>query len=391
MNEQIINSLLKLDELSKNIYQYIDSNEPIDDEECLQNTINNQIDKSKSMLKIVIQMLVSIYKENDSSKIIINTKIIQLFDFLQKHIKENFSENEIFNIFKAKKRLLLYIYETKLITKQYFYQEMLNNFNDSDYLQYFFIELSELNQEEFQYRIHSYQLESFVEKESKNKELFIEQRKNGENDGKLSKMIRNDLIDDFTSLVSQSNLDLNSKIEKSLFNPIYNDSNEPSLIEYAAYCGSHNIFKYLLMNDARISKNIFWFAIHGRNYDIIHLIENQQNIISDDFFIECYNEAIKCHFNEIAVYIEESFLKEKIPFSSIETCVRSFNIQMMTRIFENDEKVLIKQTDFNKFFFYLCEYGYIDIVDLILKQTKNGILNEKDTEISIYIILMIFN
>lgn len=394
MIEELINSFKKYEDLSSNIFQYIDSNETSNDKEDFFNEIYHQIEMSKSKTRIAIQILTSIYKENNATENPMNKKIIQLFSFLQS--KElNLNKREIFDIIKSKKTLLLYLYEHEIIiTKEFFNQEIVNLFEFPDFLQFFSIEFQKLNQKEFDYLIQKlHENQTFIEEYYGKEESFIKKRREGVNDKKFPTIIRKDLFDDFTSFVSQSNFNLNSKIENSFFENFSkgNKKIEPSLIEYAAYHGSHTIFKYLLMKDVQISNNLFWFAINGRNYEIIHLIENYQNKLNYDNFVDCYNEAIKCHYNEIAVYVEETFLKEKIPFSSIETCIRSFNIQMMIRILENNQNILKKQSEFNLFFFYMCEYGYTDIVEVILKNINQDFLKEKDSQILLFFVLMIIN
>ena len=44
--------------------------------------------------------------------------------------------------------------------------------------------------------------------------------------------------------------------------------NEISLIEYAAFYGSIQIFQYLRMNNASLNKSLWLYAIHGQNAEI---------------------------------------------------------------------------------------------------------------------------
>ena len=68
----------------------------------------------------------------------------------------------------------------------------------------------------------------------------------GENDSYRSSLIRQDLIDDFISHVSRTNISLTSKIEPSIFETNqFLIENKPTLIEYSAFYGSIQICKYL--------------------------------------------------------------------------------------------------------------------------------------------------
>lgn len=130
---------------------------------------------------------------------------------------------------------------------------------------------------------------SFIVEKTKNN------NKQEETDSKqrqIVDIIVNDLIDDFQVFCSQNNFSLDTKLNRSGFvlNPdIFTGSiswNFPdglSLMELAALFGSTQIFKFLVMNSASISKNCFLFACFGGSYDIIHLLEGQKlNILSKE-------------------------------------------------------------------------------------------------------------
>ena len=84
-------------------------------------------------------------------------------------------------------------------------------------------------------------------------ENFEENRKIGENHNHICKLIRNDLIDEFISYVNLKNIPLQTKIDNSIFETNLGliDSNI-TLIDYAAFHGSTQIFKYLYLNNAKI-------------------------------------------------------------------------------------------------------------------------------------------
>ncbi|KAK8838964.1 hypothetical protein M9Y10_032424 [Tritrichomonas musculus] len=386
MNQQVLDSIWKLEELWTNAIQYIDSHESSDTNEEInfQKFIvfckDRQIEKDKSKMKIIFHIISDYYHENNDnndSKIVKITKIVSLF-------KQFFSEKEIFHIFISKKRLLLYFYENNIISKQSFQEEIINLYDEIDFLQYFCIELRQLNSKEFEYRIEMNCFKDFIEENDKNIQLFMERRRKYQNISKISEIIRKDSIDEFTSFISQSNLNLNSKIENSIFESVTKEVSleDLTLIEYAAFFGSQSIFKFLLLSDVKITTDLFLCAIHGGNYEIIHLIENCKIKVNHNDYIRYYDEAIKCHQNEIAFYIEENYLKENIEISSIEISIAFHNIQMLIHILKNHSNCITKKKDFNIFFYNLCGFGYTEIVDSILKSIDYDILHEKDEKIN---------
>ena len=64
----------------------------------------------------------------------------------------------------------------------------------------------------------------------------------------------------------------------------------PKLIEYAAFFGSIQIFNYLITNNAEIKPSMWLYAIHGKNAEIIHLIEENQIRPQDGSYNECLIE-----------------------------------------------------------------------------------------------------
>ena len=144
-------------------------------------------------------------------------------------------------------------------------------------------------------------------------EINEDKRLIGENDSELCEIIRKDLIEEFIIYVNKKELKADSKIEKSMYETNYflRDSYNLTLVKYAAFFGSIQIFKYLYKNGAKLDKNLWIFAIHGENEEIFHILEEQDIKPKKDFVIECYEESMKCHHNEIALYIEKNYLLDE--------------------------------------------------------------------------------
>lgn len=134
---------------------------------------------------------------------------------------------------------------------------------------------------------------------------FDQKRRLGENDSYICSLIRGDLDEEFIEFVNKNNVSIDSLIGSSIFetNSFLIQNKETHLIEYAAFFGSVKIFKFLLMQDAKLAPNLWLYAIHGRNCEIIHLLEERKIVLSP---YKCFIEAVKCHHNEIVEYLENN-------------------------------------------------------------------------------------
>ena len=109
---------------------------------------------------------------------------------------------------------------------------------------------------------------------SEKSQEFDIKRDIGENFNIISEFIRNDSVEDFISYVNYNNYSLINNINKSIF-----ETNEflidktPSLIEYAVFFGSIQIFRYLIFNKVEMTPSLWLYTIHSRNPEIIHLLE----------------------------------------------------------------------------------------------------------------------
>ena len=87
-----------------------------------------------------------------------------------------------------------------------------------------------------------------------------ELKKLGENNSYISELIRNDSIDEFIIYLNKNPNLLSTTIESSL-------------IEYAAFYGSIQIFRYLFINGIELKPSLWLYTVHGRNLELIHFLE----------------------------------------------------------------------------------------------------------------------
>lgn len=186
---------------------------------------------------------------------------------------------------------------------------------------------------------------------------FEKNRHEGENENEICRLIRNDSLDDFISYVNVQKIS-DKKIPFSIFESNqYLLKNEPSLIEYAAFFGSLKIFKYLLVNNSLLDYPLWEYAIHGRNTEIIHLLEEKELEPPYCAYDVVELEAVKCHHNEIARYFDNIIFNGQST-SILGLC--SSIINFMNYSFFPDE------IDNEYVFYFLCKYDQADLVKLVL-------------------------
>ena len=135
--------------------------------------------------------------------------------------------------------------------------------------------------------------------------------------------------------------------------------NQPTLIEYSAFFGSTQIFKYLYLNGCSLTPSLWLYAIHGNNEEIIKILEENNIKPNDESYIECYNESIKCHHIDITEYLLKNFLENKTDddFVLVSKSIKYSNFLY----FPNDLKSIYV-------FHELCRYHHILFVNYLFKE-----------------------
>lgn len=281
------------------------------------------------------------------------SKIAQIFNQYKTYIKKYFSDREIFDLFKKSKRILLLLFKEQILTLDdsiIDYIKSKCDTNETKYSHYFYPEIKSSIPEN---------LKTMIENELQEinptiLDNFEENRQIGENDSYICQLIRQDDVQEFISYITRKNISTSQKVPPSLFetNPFL-INNQPTLIEYAAFHGSIQIFQFLQFSNVELTKSLLNYSIHGQNSDIIHLIENSKNIIFGLL------ESIKCHHNNIANYFIDAYLVnknlEKIK-NFVDTAFHYYNYSFLP-------KNLAK----SNLFLYICKYNYVKLLDLFMK------------------------
>ena len=348
-------------ELYNVLLQYIESDEG-DENYNIQNLIDNfqkqKILQNQDEATLFLRTFIGICNNHHRSSGF-DQKIEQILQYFKEFIKNSFTNVEIFNFFKSSKQIILYLIENQIINiNREIVSEILFRTDEANtkYCHFFYPEIKEfLSKDELD------KIEGELNKEDSN---FNDKRKTGQNEKFFFELIRNDSIDEFVSYVNQTNLSLLSTIiEPSIFETnSFLIERKPSLIEYAAFFGSIQVFQYLKFNNVELNPSLWLYAIHSQNADMIHLLEESLIKPPNEDYHVCLDESIKCHHNDLARYFIDNFLNEnEINYKCV---LKFYNIEHIPKEIENDSV-----------FFYLCFYEYYELVDLYLKPKE---INLKD-------------
>ena len=291
-------------------------------EERYQNLIqvikDQKIKEDKYDLIILLNIIVKISNNINRHSTFFN-RIAKILLELKETIKQTFTNHELFNLFKSNKVLLLFLFKEEMIKIDYFIINIIQSekYKKKNYPSYFAPEIAGDDKNQVSDELFN-----------KDPELFEEYRKNGENTDEIAVLIRKDLIDEFITYVSQKEYPLNSKIEDSLFETnSYLLKKGATLIQYAAFYGSIQIFKYLQKNGAKLSPSIWFYAIHGDSAEIISILNENQIKPIEDTYCQCFYESVKCHHNEMAVYIMKNFITNKSELNNNELFFKYYNFE----------------------------------------------------------------
>lgn len=262
--------------------------------------------------------------------------------------QEQLSNQEIFTLFRNNKRLLLFLYNEKYLEFDSF---VIRNLLESEtMIDYFYYELEPYIPQKVKDKIHVF-----------SRDVFEKKRVDGGNDD-LQNLIRNDLIEEFILYITTNNVPLNSKITISSFETDdFLPTRTPSLMQFVCFCGSVAIFKYLYMNGVRLTMVLWLYAIHGRNSEIIQILQDNNLKFPKDSSINCILEGIRCHHNEIVSFLDDGNRSPSANLALISTTLESYNFEMIM------EYLTWEQKEIGYVLYFLCKSGYLELVSLLLQ------------------------
>lgn len=276
-------------------------------------------------------------------------KILQIFG---NDIKQYFSNNDIFNIFKSNKRILLILIDQNiLVIDQHISSIMMKGkFRNFKYPEYFRLPCAKVAKDDF----------------------FEQKRLVGENDLQISEIIRNDDVELFISYVTKTNFPLDSTIKTSIFetNQLLLKK-EPSLFEYCVFFGAVKICKFLISNNLSPSSSLWIYAIHSNNKEMIEFLISSDIFPEDPTYEKCLEESIKCHHTNIINYIQDNFIDKQTELFNLENFY-DHNIYYYSLHYHN-YLYLPPDLKYKYMFFYMCEFGYHNLVEIYLNSKNTNI------------------
>ncbi|KAK8845749.1 hypothetical protein M9Y10_020667 [Tritrichomonas musculus] len=335
-----------------------------DYKEELQNSIElfTNIKNDRFKLKGFLHLITKISNNHQRTKDFW-AKIETIIIFFKNEIHNYFSDEEIFNIFHSNKRITLFIFKEKIINSNKsfwltFRKEKYRNYKYDFYLLNEFKEFFITNDKEKMLYSNLQKVQPIFS----NDYIFEKTREIGENCINVCLIIRKDSLDEFISYVNKKNISLDSSFQPSVFETnSFLIKNKANLIDYSAFFGSIRIFKYLLKMNVTQSPSLMLYAIHGNNYQIIHILEDNKTDIDDnDYYFNCFIESIKCHHNELAEYFKNK-MSQGLNEAAIIKMLKYYNFEYLTDFDNIDQLNLL---------YYLCRYDHFIPAKLLLNSTN---------------------
>ena len=268
----------------------------------------------------------------------------KIITFFKDDISKYFSNSEIFRIFEDNRRILIFLINSKILVVDEYVSTKLKQ--KSKNLNRTFHLYSRRNQAENFDKYFSPELNPNSSNEDEN---FYKNRLIAENESYLCQLIRNDSVEEFIIYVNKNIINLSMQIYSSIFEVNFNFNECKSLIGYAAFFGSIQIFRYLMHNGVALTQSLWIDAIHGKNAELIHLLE-ENKVLPYYSYNKCYEEAIKCHHNDIAKYILNNYMQNENQYDFLPLYLKYYNLEFI-KPDQINEKVLNDLIDFDYILF----------------------------------------
>ncbi|KAK8887631.1 hypothetical protein M9Y10_038684 [Tritrichomonas musculus] len=271
-------------------------------------------------------------------------KIESIILFFVNDIKKYFSNNEIYEIFFINKRVLLFLIQQKILLIDDF---VLRQIIDRNYYTYFYPEIKqhfdETNRQIIEDELYRYDSHVF--------DNFDEKRYDGENEHYICRIIRQDLIHEF-SIYFNLNQITNPYIPKSIFETNnFLIENSPTMIDYALFFGSYKIVNFLIHKNHKIFYSSLKYCVFSNDQRLIHLCEeNIKDDTSRHFINQIIVNSIRCYNNNVAYYFMNKSAENLEPSNFYEVGIACHNYSFSPTILDDNN---IKQ---------LLQYNYLTVL-----------------------------
>ena len=357
-NNKIDDIIREKEEIQRNILCFIEE----DDDKCLGYFKNPNNFKKHNQIKEIL-FLISKIANNHVRTPQFFTKIEKILLLIKSQITDMLSNAEIFDIFKNNKRSLLTLFKNKILIPNKSIAEVFfqGKYRTRKYPNYFLPEIKQTT--------YSKKEILAIEKENKkycrSTQIFEENRQKGENHDIFSQMIRYDRIEEFVEFVNKSNILLSTCIKPSIFETnsfLLKSGENISLIQYAAFCGSIQIFQYLCINKVALTPSLWPFAFHSNNGEIIELLKEHQVKLPTPILNQLFICTIKCHHLDTTSYLLDNFFNENDASfdSNYSYSVKYLNYAYFPKHLLNNSNL-----------YYMFKYDLCDIIECFFEEIKN--------------------
>ena len=246
---------------------------------------------------------------------------IKLFEKIMKPIKKHLANQSIFffNIFGPLNYFKQWLYEEGLITFDVIIQSALSN-ESLVIAEYFLPEIiekePEIYEKVFKKKLKIQITKDYINdfKQLRKKHLNWIRESNDYQDPQYCEIeedqvryaIKTDNIDLLQSILSNSNISVESQVMESVIEQSFHNPEKENLLDYAMEFNSIKIFKYLIMNDAKFTNQSQHNSIYSRNYEMIHSVENDQENLKD-YGENLFFRSIICWNSDLTQYAIENY------------------------------------------------------------------------------------
>ena len=227
-------------------------------------------------------------------------------------------------------------------------------------------------------------LDNFGNLKQNNWQLYREMRDSFDFIDPVYQAIRNDDIEELQKLVAVNMFDPDKHFDISPFESSWILKFKPTAIQLAAFFGSVNCFKFLMLNyDHNLiyeSTPLSYYSVAGGNHQIIHLTEQ----INDDFS-NVLNSSVIFHQYDIFEWLIENKINqneyeynESKDDSILHYAIITDNINLLQYLSEHHKN--IEETDEYgmNLLHYACKYGNFSVLSYLIYLDQNDIENPKN-------------
>ena len=377
INLDSINEIEDLKKIQIDIIKFIDNDN--DNEENFQNIVQSiSIINNKYEFEDILISLNNISLYHFRTKDFMN-KIEKIILIFKDKITEYFSNYELFKIFLNNFRIILFLYQLKIFSFEH--ELIFSWYANKRSIDYFIPELKLIDSSKNYKQINNY-------------EEYDSKRKIGENDTPICECIRHDSVDKFMTYIENGQITSNSYIPYSCFetNQMLIENGQISLIQYAAFFGSVNIFMCLIENGAKFDVSILKFVVHGRNSKIFKKIKEKMNKPEFDILllpaIQCFefdyikhifedydnSSEIKSFYLKLSLKYRNYNIWENITLNDIELILPQYSCYLITEhIFK-----IYNNININTFWSNSLTYSCYDFIKLVKNQYDKKLIDNVD-------------